>query len=96
MVVYKVFYKNFKLKKGEFVGMLIERRKDMRGKTQIESGTEWAKLAFGHMVKDGEMIFVVPKELKVGINTESIIEKGIFTKEEMVGMGKLVNQEPKL
>jgi len=31
MVVYKVFYKNFELKKGEFVGMLIERRKDMRG-----------------------------------------------------------------
>ncbi len=96
MVVYKVFYKNFKLKKGEFVGMLIERRKDMRGKTQIESGTEWAKLAFGHMVKDGEMIFIVPKELKVGINTESIIGKGIFTKKEILGMGKLVNQEPKL
>ena len=93
MVVYKVFYKNFKLKKGEFLGMLIERRKDMRGKTLIGSATEWAKLAFGHMVKDGEMIFVVPKELKVEINTESIIEKGIFTKEEMVGMGKQVDQE---
>ncbi len=95
MVVYKVFYKNFKLKKGEFVGMLIERRKDMRGKTQIESGTEWAKLAFGHMVKDGEMIFVVPKEVKLGINSKSIIEKGIFTKEEILGMGKQVDQELK-
>jgi hypothetical protein len=93
MVVYKIFYKNFKLKKGEFVGMLIERRKDMRGKTPIESATKWAKLAFGHMVRDGEMIFVVPKELKLGINTESIIEKGIFTKEEIVGMGKQVDQE---
>lgn len=47
MVVYKIFYKNFDLKKGEFVGMLIERRKDMRGKTQIESEMRWAKLAFG-------------------------------------------------
>ena len=93
MVVYKVFYKNFKLKKGEFVGMLIERRKDMRGKTPIESATKWAKLVFGHMVKDGEMIFVVPKELKVEISTESIIEKGIFTKEEMAGMGKQIDQE---
>ncbi len=37
MVVYKVFYKNFKLRKGKFVGMLIERRKNMRGKTPIES-----------------------------------------------------------
>ena len=90
MVVYKVFYKNFKLKKGEFVGMLIERRKDMRGKTQLESAMRWAKLVFGHMTKDGKMIFVVPKELKFEINTRSIIEKGIFTKEEIPHMGKLV------
>ena len=86
MVVYKVFYKNFELKKGEFVGILIERRKDMRGKTQLESGMRWAKLAFGHMVKDEKTIFVVPKELKLAIHTKSIIEKGIFTKKEIVGM----------
>ena len=91
MVVYKVFYRNFELKKGEFVGMLIERRKDMRGETQIESAMRWAKLAFGRMVKDEKTIFVVPKELKLGINTKSIIEKGIFTKEEILGMGKLTN-----
>ena len=90
MVVYKVFYKNFKLKKGEFVGMLIERRKDLRGKNQLESGTRWAKVAFGHTVKDEKTIFVVPHELKVGIHTKSIIEKGIFTREEILGMDKLV------
>ena len=95
MVVYKVFYKNFKLRKGEFVGMLIERRKDMRGETQLESAMRWAKLAFGRMVKDEKTIFVVPKELKLGINTESIMEKGIFTKEEILGMGKVVDQELK-
>jgi len=90
MVVYKVFTKNFELKKGEFVGMLIERRKDLRGKTQLESGMIWAKLAFGRMVKDEKTIFVVPNELKLGINTRWIIEKGIFTKEEILGMGKPV------
>jgi hypothetical protein len=95
MVVYKVFCKNFKLKKGEFVGMLIERRKDMRGETQLGSATRWAKLAFGRMVKDEKTIFVVPNELKLGIHTKSIIEKGIFTKEEILGMGKLVDQELK-
>ncbi len=95
MVVYKVFYKNFELRKGEFVGMLIERRKDMRGKTQLESAMRWAKLAFGRMVKDENTIFVVPKELKLGINTKSIIEKGIFAKEEILGMGKPVAQELK-
>jgi len=95
MIIYKVFYKNFELKKGEFVGMLIERREDMRGNTQIQSAMRWAKLAFGRMVKDENTIFVVPTELKLGIKTKSIIEKGIFTKEEILGMGKLVAQELK-
>jgi len=95
MIIYKVFYKNFELKKGEFVGMLIERREDMRGNTQIQSAMRWAKLAFGRMVKDENTIFVVPTELKLGIKTKSIIEKGIFTKEEILGMGKPVAQELK-
>jgi hypothetical protein len=95
MIVYKVFYKNYELKKGEFMGMLIERRKDLRGKTQVESGMRWARLAFGRMVKDDKTIFVVPNELKLGINTKWIIEKGVFTKEELLGMVKLVDQEMK-
>ena len=95
MLVYKVFYKNFELKKGEFMGMLIERRKDLRGKTQIESAMRWAKLAFGQMLKDEKTIFVVPNELKLAINTKWIVEKGIFTKEEIMGMAKLVDQELK-
>jgi hypothetical protein len=95
MLVYKVFYKNFELKKGEFMGMLIERRKDLRGKTQIESAMRWARLAFGRMVKDEKTIFVVPNELKLAINTKWIVEKGIFTKEEIMGMAKLVDQKLK-
>ena len=95
MVVYKVFYKNFELKKGEFIGMSIERRKDLRGKTQIESAMRWARLAFGRMVKNDKTIFVVPNELKLGINTQWIIEKGIFTKEDLLGLAKLFDQEVK-
>ncbi len=95
MVVYKVFYKNFELKKGEFVGMLIERRKDLRGKTRLESGVRWARVAFGSVVKDKKTIFVVPNELKLGLHTKSIIEKGIFTKEEILDMGKLADEELK-
>jgi hypothetical protein len=93
MLVYKVFFKNFELKKGEFMGMLIERRKDLRGKSQIESAMRWAKLAFGPMLKDEKTIFVVPNELKLAINTKWIIEKGIFTKEEIMGLSKLVDQK---
>jgi len=95
MVVYKVFYKNFELKKGEFMGMLIERRKDMRGKSQIESAMRWARLAFGRMLKDEKTIFVVPNELKIGIKTKWLIDKGVFTKEEFLGMAKLVDEEMK-
>lgn len=90
MLIYKVYCKNFDLKKGEFVGMLIERRKDTRGKNQIETGTRWARVAFAGVVKDEKTMFVVPTELKLGIHTKWIVEKGIFTREEIIGMGKLI------
>jgi hypothetical protein len=95
MVVYKVFYKDYELKKGEFVGMLIERRKDLRGKTQLESGLRWARLTFGCMVKDERAIFVVPSELKPGSDDKWIMEKGIFTRVELLGMVKPIDQEIK-
>jgi hypothetical protein len=95
MIVYKVFYKNYDLKKGELMGMLIERRKDLRGKTQIESGLRWAKLTFSHMVKDDKAIFVVPNELNLGNDTQWLMEKGVFTKEELPGMVKLVEEAVK-
>ena len=62
MVVYKVFCKNYELKKAEPMGMLIERREDLRGMNQVESGFRWAKLAFGHSVENKQTIFVVPDE----------------------------------
>jgi hypothetical protein len=64
MISYKVFYKNYELKRGELMGMLVERRKDSRGMMQIESGLKWARSTFGGFVKDKQSIFVVPKELK--------------------------------
>ena len=92
MVVYKVFYKNYDLKKGELVGVLIERRKDLRGRSQIESGLRWAKLTFGHLVKDKQMIFVVPDEMNLGTDAIVFLEKGILTNQEfwelMKGKGK--------
>lgn len=63
IIFYKVFYKNYELKRNELMGMLTERRKDCRGKTQFESGMRWARLKFGGLVKDKQAIFVVPGEL---------------------------------
>ena len=63
-ITYKVLYKNHRLKKGELMGILVERRKDLRGKSRLESGLKWAKSMFGQTVKNKHMIFVVPDELK--------------------------------
>lgn len=64
MTVYKVFYKDCYRKKIVLLGTLTERRKDLRGMTQLESGLKWAKFAFGDQVKDIKRIIVVPKEVE--------------------------------
>jgi hypothetical protein len=95
MVVYKVFYKNYELKKGEFVGMLVERRKNLRGKTQLESGLRWARLTFGHRVRDERAIFAVPDDLKPEGDTERILEMGVLTRWDLFGMFKPIEPEIK-
>ncbi len=92
MIAYKVLYKNYEHRKGELIGMLIERRNDLRGKTAIESGLRWAKFTFRQVVKDQNLIFVIPIELKLGSDTQSAIEKVILSKEELVSMVELTEQ----
>jgi hypothetical protein len=94
MIVYVVFCKDYQHKRGELMGMLVERRKDMRGETQWQSGAKWARQAFGHFVKDKKDIFVFPKEMEMNDNDERLlVEKGIFTKEEFLEVEKKINQE---
>jgi hypothetical protein len=47
------------------------------------------------MVKDERAIFIVPNELKLGSDTRLLVEKGVFTKDEFLGVVKLVDQEVK-
>jgi hypothetical protein len=82
MIVYAVFYKIYKLKKGEPMGVFIERRKDLRGKSRLESGLRWAKSMFGQMVRDKHAIFVVPHELNLKKGPVVSEEKMIWSKEE--------------
>ena len=96
MMVYVVFCKDYEHKKGELMGMLVERRKDMRGKSQLESGLRWARLAFGHLVRDKKDIFVFPKEMKIGEEKSLLVEKGLFTKGEFLEVMKTIDQEMKL
>ena len=92
MVAYKVFEKNYKLKKGEFMGVLIERRSRPRGLTQVESGVRWAKLTFGRMAKDKNAVFIVPYEWNPSGDPQGLMEKLLFTKEELFGAMKLADQ----
>jgi len=93
MIVYVVFRKDYGHRKGELMGMLVERRKDMRGMTQWESGLKWARGAFGHLVKDKRDIFVFPKELEISEDKMLLVEKGIFTKEEFSEVMNKIGQE---
>jgi hypothetical protein len=65
MIVYNVFCKDNELKKDDLIGVLAERRKDLRGKTQFESGLRWARFFFTGLIKDRRTIFVVPNEFEV-------------------------------
>ena len=41
MIIYKVFYKIYEFKRGELMGTLPERRENLRGKTEVQSGLRW-------------------------------------------------------
>ena len=93
MIVYVVFRKNYMYKRGELMGMLVERRKDMRGKTPLDSGLRWARMAFGHLVKDKKDIFVFPKEMKISEDEKLLVEKGVFTKKEFSEVLNVIKHE---
>ena len=57
MIVYKVFCKkDDDLKKDDLIGVLAERRNDLRGRTHFESGMRWARIFFSSLVKDKQAI----------------------------------------
>jgi hypothetical protein len=95
MIIYKVLCKNYELKQGELMGALVERRKDLRGKSRVESGLKWAKLVFGQMARDKQAIFVIPHELNLKGNTIMPVEKMVFSKEEFFRMMRGLDQELK-
>jgi hypothetical protein len=56
------------------------------------SGRGVGGLAFGNVVKDKQSIFVVPNEFKLERDTNWLMGKGVFTKEELLGMVELIGQ----
>lgn len=88
MIIYKVLYKNYKLKKGEPIGILVERRKNLRGQSPFQSGLKWARSVFSQTVGDKQAIFVIPHEVTLKDNTIVPVEKMVFTSEEFFGTMK--------
>jgi general secretion pathway protein A len=86
MIVYKVFSKDYEHEKVTLLGMLAERRRDLRGKTRLEAGLEWAKVTFGSSAKENESIYVVPKEFEAGHATRVLMKRTIFYKDELLDM----------
>ncbi len=76
------------------VGLLAERRKTLRGSSQLESGLRWARVAFGREVSDERGIFIVPDELMPGSNTEWLLmEKGVFHRVDLLEIMRSVVKE---
>ena len=86
MIVYQVFSKDYEHEKVTLLGMLAERRKDLRGIPRLEAGMTWARLTFGGSAKDKESIFIVPKELEAGHATRVLMKRTIFYKDELLDM----------
>ena len=86
MIVYKVFSKDYEQEKVTLLGMLAERRKDLRGKNQLEAGLTWARLAFGRSQKIRNQSMVVPKEVEAGNATKVLMKRTIFFKDELLDM----------
>ncbi len=66
MIIYKVYFKDYERRKCKLIGVLHERRRDLRGMTRVESGLRFARLAFGNLANDKRVVIVVPKELSQG------------------------------
>ncbi len=73
MTVYKVFYKDYYRRKFVLLGTLIERRKELRGMSPLESGLKWAKSIFSGKVQDTRRIIVVPKDVNETSDTGTIL-----------------------
>ena len=84
MIIYKVLWKNYELKQGEFLGALPERRRDLRRRGTVQSALKWARLMFGQMPRDKQAIFVVPHELNLKDNLIRPGEKAVIP--EKVGL----------
>ena len=64
MLMYDVYFKDYRKRQTEKIAVLTERR----GDPLRQDGLKWARRLFGKMVRDGHGIFILPREVEVRID----------------------------
>jgi hypothetical protein len=68
MVVYSVYYRDYKKNDTNLIGTLTERRTDpKRQKDLIPSALKWARMEFGGLVADPNAIFIIGQEFDAAL-----------------------------
>lgn len=63
MLMYEVFYRDYRNRQTEKIAILVERRRD----PSRQNGLKWARRMFGKMIGDTHCIFVMPREENINI-----------------------------
>jgi hypothetical protein len=63
MLIYEVYYRDYRNRQTEKIVILVERRRD----PNRQNGLKWARRMFGKMIGDAHCIFVMPREENINI-----------------------------
>jgi hypothetical protein len=63
MLIYEVYYRDYKKRETNKIATLVERRTD----PIRQNGLKWARIFFRELVQDSHSIFIKPKKMEVTI-----------------------------
>jgi hypothetical protein len=63
MLIYEVYYRDYRNRQTEKIAILAERRRD----PNRQNGLKWARRMFGKMFRDTHCIFIRPREEKINV-----------------------------
>ena len=63
MLMYEVYYRNYKKRESNKIATMLERKTD----PIRQNGLKWARVFFGELVQDSHSIFIKPKKMEVTI-----------------------------
>lgn len=63
MLMYEVYYRDYKKSETEKIAILVERKRD----PIRQNGLKWARIFLGELVQDSHSIFIKPKKMEVAV-----------------------------